>query len=209
MEERQIVRMNLLEVQYEYFAKRGLLFLEEEIDECSTFAMNLFYRHSLLPKEEAIWLILNSPGGLVHNGLSIYDAIKSVVAEGRTVNIAGHGLVASMATVILQAGTRRYSFPNTQFLIHQVSETIMYKREEVSEGEERIEESKRINDIVMNIIAERSGVPVEELKARCKKTDYWLDVNMSKKLGDNGLIDEVITRLPILAGKPPITCEAR
>lgn len=196
MTDRRVVRLNLLEEQYEHFGKMGLLFLEEDIDECisSTFCLNLLYRHSTLPGDKAIWIDLNSPGGIVHHGLAIYDTIKAIRTDGRAVNILGRGLVASMATVILQAGTKRYSTPYNQFLLHQISETIIYAREEVSEGRERIEEAERMNDIVMKIISERCGIDIKDLKNLCKKTDYWLDVNKAKDLGKNGLIDEVTTR---------------
>ena len=162
----RVTRYSIIDEKYAFFQDQGVLFLEAEIDEAiaSIFPLELMHLHKNFDTSKPIWVMLNSPGGLVHYGLGIHDSIKMITATGRVVNVLGTGLVASMATVILQAGTRRYSLPNTQFLLHQVSEFIIFKREEVTEQEERAEETKRINNIVMNIIANRSGADVDDLK---------------------------------------------
>ena len=127
----------------------------------------------------------------------MYDAIKMLTNKSVEVNILGLGHVASMATVIMQAGTRRFSGPHTQFLVHQVRNAIgFFEIEEVNVGRERIEETERLNNIAMGLIAERTGIDVSELKELSKKKDFWLDLIGAKKLGKNGLIDEIITDLP-------------
>lgn len=188
----------MMEEKYTYFHEQGILFLEAEIDEgtASVFCLEVLHAHKMLPKHMPLWIVLNSPGGYVHHGLGVFDTIKMVTAQGRVVNILGIGLVASMATVILQGGTRRFSLPNTQFLLHQISETIIFKREEVSEGEDRIEEAKRLNDVVIGIISARSGMDHAELKKLCRKTDFWLDPEKARNLGTSGLVDEIISSLP-------------
>jgi len=54
----------------------------------------------------------------------------------------------------------------------------------------------RINDIVMGIIAHRSGIELDEIKKLSDKKDYWMDASKALKFGTHGLIDEVITELP-------------
>ncbi len=144
-----------------------------------------------------IWIVLNSPGGSVHDGLGFYDLIRNSVEGGLQVNVLGMGTVASVATVIMQAGVKRFSFPNTQFLIHEVSQSIYSKGEKVSEGEERIEETKRMNLRVMGIIAERTGMDLQELMKLSKKKEFWLDALAAKKFGPKGLIDEVVNTIPL------------
>lgn len=138
-------------------------------------------------------VVLNTPGGDVEHGLAIYDTIRMLVASGTEVHVVGLGRVASMGTVIMQAGSRRIATPNTQFLVHQISVTIdYYKSEEVTEVEERAAETKRLNDVVMGIIAKGTGHTLEELKSRCTKKNLWMNAESAQCFGRRGLIDEVI-----------------
>lgn len=179
--------------------ERGILFIDDEVDihMYRNFCRDLIYvSEKWTAEQKPIWVVLNSPGGDVHHGIGMYDAISLVVGKGIGVNILGMGVVASMASVIIQAGTRRFVTPHTQFLLHQVSDSIFFKMEEVNEAEERAEEMKRINRIVMNIIAQRIGMDIEGLLAKTRKKDFWLDALGAKELGTNGLVDEIITQLP-------------
>ena len=97
----------------------------------------------------------------------------------------------------MQAGTRRYSLPSTQYLIHQIKQGQIFSFEEVSEKEESVGELKRLNSLVMNTLAERSGVPLQDLLKLTKKTDHWVDAEGAKNFGPHGLIDEIISSLPI------------
>ncbi len=196
MAQKRVVTLNFGEEAHEDLAKRGIMFLSGEIDEENTYNFTLAATSALergyLPKGRLL-VVLNSPGGNVQDGLAIYDTIRMLVDCGVHVDVFGLGLVASMGTVILQAGSRRLSSPHTQFLIHQISDTIgYYKSEEVSQGEERIAESKRLNEILLGIVATRSGIDINELRKRCIKTDYWLDPESARKMGTHGLVDEVV-----------------
>lgn len=179
-----------------HLANQGVLFLDDELDD-STFHvlnLNLMYMAST-STSSPIWIFLNSPGGSVAQGFGIYDSIRMVANTGKTVNIVGIGHVASMATAIMQAATRRFSTPLTQFLVHQIRQTII-DTEEVNQSKERVEEAERLNDIVMSLIADRAGVDLAELKELSRKKDFWLDPVKAKHFGKNGLIDEIITKLP-------------
>ena len=179
-------------------AEKGVLILSDEIDGSASysFALDFVYRH-LMGDKAKVWIFLNSPGGDVAEGFAIFDLIKALAASGLEVNILGVGCVASMATAIMQAGTKRYALPNTQFLVHQVREVLpFFKMEEVNEGRERQQEKDRINDIVMKMIADRVGMSLDEIKKLSEKKDYWLDAQSAKKFGTHGLIDEVITAFP-------------
>jgi ATP-dependent Clp protease protease subunit len=181
----------------------GIFMLQAEIDDCVSHSISMDALIGKLRgdfKDRPMTVILNSPGGNVEHGLAIYDTLRMLVASGTEVHIVGLGHVASMGTVIMQAGSRRISMPNTQYLVHQLSMTIDYYRsEEVKQIEERAEEAKRLNDIVMGIIAKRSGIGLAELKALCTKKDHWMDAAAARKLGANGLIDEVCELPPSLA----------
>lgn len=189
--------------QYQKFLDRGIIFLQGEIDDdlSSEFTFQLIHLTKIEPPMEGgqrkpIWIILDSCGGDVFAGLGIFDTIRAAVASGAEINILGKGLVASMATAVLQAGSKRFVLPHTQFLVHEISQSIFDMIEKVSVGEERVEEGKRINFVVMSIIAERAGISVEELIKFSKKKDCWYDVQSALKIGSRGLADEVVISLP-------------
>lgn len=189
--------------QYQKFLDQGIIFLQGEIDEdlSSEFSYELVHLTKIEPpmeggKKKPIWIVLDSCGGDVFAGLAIYDMVKAAVASGTEVNILGKGLVASMATAVLQSGSKRFVLPHTQFLVHEISQSIFDMIEKVSVGEERVEEGKRINLIVMGIIAERAGIGVDELIKISKKRDCWYDAQSALKVGSHGLADGVVTSLP-------------
>ncbi len=194
---RRIIRMNVLDEQFEYFTKRGIFYLDSEIEEGipSVLSMALLRRNNELDKAKPLWVILNSPGGRVDQGFAIYDVLRMVAIGGRTINILCMGTVASMATFVLQAGTRRLSLPHTQFLIHEVSQ-FTSGDEKVSEGEERVAENRRLNTVVMAGIAKRIGMDPDKLIKLSKKKDCWLNTEDARKLGTEGLIDEVVESIP-------------
>ena len=166
--------------------------------------MNMFFMlfANLMPflystSKKPLWVFINSPGGDIFQGLAIHDFFKALRNHGIEINIVGMGLVASMAVSILQAGTRRYAFPNTQFTVHQASLTGGGDRQqEVNEVVEQAKELERLNEIVLETIDERSGMNMEELKRLSKKTDYSVSAESAKRFGPNGLIDEIVTTFP-------------
>lgn len=212
---KEIVRRNLdftLENE-RYFSlrKRGILFLDDEIDEgiFSKICRDIIYLGtggSVLDKsleldleeekKKPLWIVLCSVGGSILYGFGIHDCIRMVANCGREVNILAVGFVASMASVVLQAGTRRLALPNTQFLIHQASESVFSFKEEVNQLKERAQELERLNRRTMGIIAERSGAKIEDLLVMTTKTDVWFDCERARKLGTAGLVDEIIDTFP-------------
>lgn len=200
---KQVLQWEASDWQYDQFLKMGVIFLQDEIDgEASyEFAHEMIHLTKLEPPKKngellPISIILDSPGGDVFAGFGIHNMIQAAVIGGAKVNIIGKGLMASMATVVLQAGSRRLALPHTQFLVHEISQSIFEVTEKVSETEERVEESKRLNRIVMGMIAGRVGMPVDELIKISKKKDCWFDAKQALKLGEHGLIDEIVETLP-------------
>lgn len=201
------LRFDVDNERYFSLRQRGILFLDDEIDEGTfgKFCRDLAYlasggsdsletdsKKALKP----IWVILNSPGGDVFQGMGIYDFIKGLVGRGVEINILSCGIVASMATAILQAATKRFSLPHTRFLVHQISKVSFFEVEEVNKAKEGVDELQKLNKVFLGIIAERTGMNPDDLHEKSKKFDYWLNPQEAKELGKNGLIDEIITALP-------------
>lgn len=200
---KQVLQWEPADWQYQQFINKGIIFLQDEINNelSSEFTLELIYLTKMEPpmkdgKPLPISIILDSPGGDVFAGFAIHNMIRAAVVSGIEVNIIGKGLMASMATVILQAGSRRLALPHTQFLVHEISQDIFAVTEKVSETEERVEETKRLNRIVMDIIAQRVGMDVDALIKLSKKRDCWFDGQGALKLGTNGLIDEIVETFP-------------
>lgn len=196
---RRHINMDIIDEKMELLADKGIFILGGDV------CMESFYQLlvGMLPKlyfqkDKKVWVILNSPGGDIFQGFAIYDFLKAIANQGIEVNVIGIGMVASMAVAIMQAGTKRYAFPNTQFTVHQASLSSSGEQQEVNEMVEMAKEVERINEAVLKIISKRSGMKMEELMRISKKTDYSVGASeaIAGKFGPHGLIDEVTTTFP-------------
>lgn len=132
--------------------------------------------------DKEIFLIINSPGGSVIDGLAIVDQIKHSKAPIITVV---HGLAASMGAVILSAGKRRLAYKNSEVLIHQVLGGAGGQASDVEiQARHMLATKEKLN----RLLAENTGHSYEEI---CKDTDrdYWLDAEAALAYG---IIDEIV-----------------
>jgi ATP-dependent Clp protease protease subunit len=135
-----------------------------------------------------ISLYINSPGGSVHAGMAIYDTMQFVECDVATTAI---GMAASMAAVLLAAGTKgkRYALPNARILLHQphiqqgpsgqVSDVEIYARE-------LAQTKRRMNELLAN----STGQPFEKVE-RDTDRDYILG---AKEAVEYGVIDRIVDR---------------
>ncbi|OGN09557.1 MAG: hypothetical protein A3J46_02230 [Candidatus Yanofskybacteria bacterium RIFCSPHIGHO2_02_FULL_41_11] len=142
-----------------------------------------------------IWIVMNTIGGSATECFALCDMIRAITKKGTAINILGVGEIASAGVALMQMGTRRFSFPLTRYLIHQVRGH-SGGDEELSQDEERLEEKKKINRIYMRLISERTGKSIDEIVELARKTDYWLDAQAAKEFGPYGLIDEIVDEYP-------------
>lgn len=194
---RRVMRISPVEEKALAQQERGIFYLVGGVDE--TMAQYFSIMLSNVVKEgrlKNIWILMNCHGGNILDGLDLCDAIGAVINSGCAVNIVGKGVVASMAIDIMQCASRRLSWPHTQFCLHQASQTATAGSREVNKIIEDAEFLSRLNMIGLRMVAERIGMPVEELNAKSKKTDVWLTAQEALKFGRNGLIDEIITTFP-------------
>src|SRR3989338_4872105 len=112
---KKIMRLQPGDEKRDVLQSHGIIFLDEEIEEGTTYmtCLDLIYLYKI-GFDKPVSIVLRSPGGNIHEGLAIYDCIKALTQYGMCVNILGVGAVASMATVIMQAATKRFSLPHTQ-----------------------------------------------------------------------------------------------
>ncbi len=143
----------------------------------------ILYLASKDPKRD-IKIYINSPGGSVTAGLAIYDTIQYVKCPITTICI---GLTASMAAIILAAGTKgkRFALPNAEILLHQVAGGVTGQATEIEITAKQI---IKLKDKLNKILAFHTGQPLEKV-AKDTDRDFYLSAEEAKKYG---LIDDVI-----------------
>ncbi len=135
--------------------------------------------------DKDINLYINSPGGGVYSGLAIYDTMMSLPCGIATYAL---GFTASMATILLTAGTKgkRFALPNSTILIHQPSGGA---QGQASDIEIHARETLRVQDQLRRILAERTGQTYERI-ARDTDRDNFLTPEQAVEYG---LVDEIFS----------------
>lgn len=134
--------------------------------------------------ESDITLYINSPGGVVYSGLAIYDTIQTLNADVATVCT---GMAASMASVLLAAGTRgkRSILPHSRVMIHQ---PMGGAEGQASDIEITAREILKLKAELYDILAAHTGKPLDVI-SRDADRDFWMT---AKEALDYGMVDEII-----------------
>lgn len=138
----------------------------------------------------------NSPGGEVISGMAFFDYIGSLRRDGHQVTCSAYGYAASMAGILLQAGTHRVMGSEAYVLIHEVSGGAQGS---IGEIDDTVEFMHTVSNRVLDIFAARSkgageagtaSQPLSRaaLKRRWTRKDWWLTSDDALKFG---IIDEV------------------
>lgn len=138
--------------------------------------------------EAPIYLYINSPGGEITSGFSIYDTARFIKPDIYTVVT---GLAASMGSLIALCAEKknRLAFPNSRFLIHQplISGVL---RGTAADIEIHAKDILLIKEKINRLYAEECGKTYDEVKAITDR-DKWLDANEALNFG---LINKIITK---------------
>ena len=133
-----------------------------------------------------IQFILNSPGGEVGEMFAYHDIIKGLPATGITTTMMAVGTVASAAVLILCAAQKRYSLPNTNFMIHEIAS--MRGESRTAELEDDTRRTRGLQAQMLKLIAARAGKSVSVLEKAVSRKDFWMTALEAKKWG---LIDAI------------------
>ncbi len=174
------------EMLQERFLKTRTILLTGEVDKdlSEKVIKNLLLLESI--SDEPITVLIDSPGGDVYAGFSIFDMIRFIKAP---VRIVGMGLVASAAALILLAvpKERRFGLPNSSYLIHQPLSGIQGVATEIEIHARELEKTReRLN----RIIAEATGQTVERVSKDTDR-DYWMNAS---EAAEYGLIEKIIDK---------------
>lgn len=171
---------------YQRLSLERIIFLSQEVDDgiANAIVASMLY----LDSDDAtkpIYLYINSPGGSVTAGMAIYDTMQHIKSEVVTICV---GLAASMGAFLLAAGSKgkRLALPHSRIMIHQPLGGT--GRRQATDIEIEAKEILRIRKLLNEILAERSGQPIEKIEKDTDR-DYFMSAQEAKEYG---LIDSVI-----------------
>jgi ATP-dependent Clp protease protease subunit len=173
---------------YSRLLKDRIIFLQGEVDDDSA---NLIVAQMLFlqfddPKGD-IHLYINSPGGSVTAGMSIYDTMHYVTCDVATYCI---GMAASMAATLLAAGTKgkRNILPHAEVMIHQV---LGGARGAATDIEIRTKHLLRTKKIMNEILCKLTGQPLERIEKDTDRDNFM----SAREAQEYGLVDHVLDRM--------------
>jgi ATP-dependent Clp protease protease subunit len=164
-----------------------VIFLGTEINDSvsNIIQAQLLYLESI-DDESPIQIYINSPGGSVYSGLGIYDTMQYIKPEVSTICT---GLAASMAAVLLCAGTKgkRFALPHSRIMIHQ---PLGGAEGQASDIEITAKEIGKLKNELYEIISKHTGQTVKKVHADSDR-DYWMKSIEAKEYG---MIDAILER---------------
>ena len=177
---------------YSRLLKERIIFLTGPVyDEMSSLiCAQLLFLESDNPSKD-ISLYINSPGGVVSAGLSIYDTMQYIRSPVSTLCI---GQAASMGSLLLCAGAagKRYATPNARVMVHQPSGGAQGQATDIEiQAREILSLRKRLNDLYVK----HTGQPLETIEAKLERDSFM----SAEQARDFGLIDNVVENRPVPA----------
>ena len=172
---------------YSRLLRERIIFLVGPVNDASAnlVVAQMLFLESENPDKD-IFLYINSPGGSVSAGLSIFDTMNFVKPDVSTMCM---GMAASMGSFLLMAGAKgkRLALPNSRIMIHQPSGGAQGQATDIEiQAREIIKTREQLN----RIYSDRTGQPVERIAADMER-DFWMSPPEAK---DYGLIDQVLEK---------------
>lgn len=170
---------------YSRLLKERIIFLTGAVNDAvaSVISAQLLFLESENPAKD-ISFYINSPGGIVTSGLSIYDTMQYVKPDISTVCL---GQAASMGSLLLTAGTagKRYSLPNSRIMLHQPSGGFQGQATDIEiHAKEILDLRKRLNEIYVK----HTGQSIDKIEGALER-DNFMTPEDAKAFG---LLDHVV-----------------
>ena len=164
---------------------RIIILFGEITDATSASIISQLLFLSSTDEKKDIYIYINSPGGSVTAGLSIYDTMKYIKPNVITI---GMGLCASMGAFLLSSGDKRYALENTKVMIHQPLGGAKGQATDIMiVAEEIISIKKKLNEI----LSINTKQPLSKIEHDTER-DFYMDAN---KALEYGIIDEIIKKM--------------
>lgn len=165
--------------------KERIIFLSGPVHDgmSSLIVAQLLHLEAENPKKE-ISMYINSPGGVVTSGLSIYDTMQYIRPKVSTLVV---GQAASMGSLLLTAGEKgmRFSLPNSRVMVHQPSGGYQGQATDIMI---HAQETQKLKDRLNQIYVKHTGQDLETVEAALER-DRFMSPEDAKEWG---LIDEIV-----------------
>ncbi len=172
---------------YSRLLKDRIVLLSGEINDsvASSIVAQLLFLEAEDPEKD-IGLYINSPGGVITSGFSIYDTMNFIRPDVSTICI---GQAASMGAFLLSCGAKgkRFSLPHSRIMIHQ---PLGGAQGQASDIEIISNEILRLKGLMNSILAQNSGQSLEQI-AKDTDRDFYMSAKEAKEYG---LIDKVLEK---------------
>ena len=174
---------------YSRLLKERIIFLVGPVEDYSAnlIVAQLLFLESENPTKD-ISLYINSPGGSVTAGMSIYDTMQFIKPDISTLCV---GQAASMGAILLCGGAqkKRYALPNSRVMIHQPLGGVQGQATDIDiQAKEIILVRKRLNQI----LAKNTGQTLEKIESDTERDNFMTSPEAMKY----GLIDEILESRP-------------
>ncbi len=184
------------ERSYDIFSrllKERIIFVSGAVNDAmaTLVVAQLLFLESESPKKE-ISMYINSPGGIVTSGLSIYDTMQYVTPPVSTLVV---GQAASMGSLLLSAGAKdlRFSLPHSRIMLHQPSGGFQGQAADISIHAREI---LNLNERLNAIYAKHTGQPEDSVAAALDRDNFM----SPQEALDWGLIDRIVDRRSVGTG---------
>jgi len=172
---------------YSRLLKDRIIMLSGEVNDqvASSIVAQMLFLEAQDPDKD-IYFYINSPGGVITSGFSIYDTMNYIKPDIVTICI---GQAASMGAFLLSSGTKgkRYALPNARIMIHQPSGGAQGQSTDI---QIQAQEIQRLKDRLNEILAEQTGKTVKRLEKDTERDNFM----STEEALEYGLIDKVLTK---------------
>jgi len=172
---------------YSRLLKDRIIMLSGEVNDqvASTIVAQLLFLEAQDPDKD-IYFYINSPGGVITSGLSMFDTMNYIKPDIVTICM---GQAASMGAFLLACGTpgKRYALPNARIMIHQPSGGAQGQSTDI---QIQAQEIQRLKDTLNKILAEKTGKKAKQVEKDTERDNFM----SSQEALEYGLIDKVLTK---------------
>ncbi len=172
---------------YSRLLKDRIIMLSGEINDqvASSIVAQLLFLEAEDPEKD-IYLYINSPGGVITSGFSIYDTMNYIRPDISTICI---GQAASMGAFLLSCGTvgKRYSLPNSRIMIHQ---PLGGAQGQATDIEIQAKEILRMKKSLNEILSKNTKQTIKKIEKDTER-DFFMS---AKEAVDYGLVDKVLEK---------------
>ncbi len=178
------------ERSYDIFSrllKDRIIMLSGEVNDAvaSTVVAQLLFLEAEDPDKD-IYFYINSPGGVITSGMSMYDTMNYIKPDVCTICI---GQAASMGAFLLSSGAKgkRYALPNARIMIHQ---PLGGAQGQATDIQIQAKEIQRMKDSLNHIIAQQTGQELAKVEADTDR-DFFMSAH---EACEYGLVDKVLEK---------------